>query len=315
MKAVILGTDDQFTLTEVSEPAPGAGEVAIRVAYAGVQWGDVLVRDGHFPIPRPFLPGFEAAGRIVAVGEGVAADRIGEPVAALISGGGYAELALAPSELAISAVGVDARTAGGFGWTTPTAYDLITTVARVRPGDSVLVHAASGGVGTLAGQFAAAAGASRIVGVAGDPEAADYARRFGYHEVLTRTEFPDALGEERFDVILDPVGGPTRVANLDLLAPHGRLVVYGNIAAFEPVGVAVNDLLMKGQSLLTYNSDLASRTHPGRVADSAARAMALVADGSVRIDVTAEHDLSDVATAIADLAGGRGRGKAVVRIG
>jgi NADPH2:quinone reductase len=315
MKAVILGTDDQFTLTEVFEPDPGQGEVAIRVAYAGVQWGDVLVRDGHFPIPRPFRPGFEAAGRIVAVGEGVSADRIGELVTALISGGGYAELAVAPSELAISAGRLDARTAGGFGWTTPTAFDLINTVARVRPGDSVLIHAASGGVGTLAGQFAAAAGASRIVGVAGDPEAADYARQFGYHEVLTRAEFPDALGEDRFDVILDPVGGPTRTANLARLALHGRLVAYGNIAAFEPVSVSVNDLLMNGQSLLTYNSNLASQTQPGRLADSAARAMALVADGRVRIDVTAEHDLADVATAIAALAGGRGRGKAVVRIG
>src|SRR5689334_1725720 len=159
MKAVVLDTDDRFRIAEAAEPAPGPGEVAIRVAYAGVQYGDVLVREGHFPIPRPFVPGFEAGGEVVAVGDGVDPARIGEQVAALIGGGGYAEVATAPAVLAINATKLDPRTAAGFGWVTPTAYDLINTVAGVRPGDSVLIHAAAGGVGSLAAQFAATAGA------------------------------------------------------------------------------------------------------------------------------------------------------------
>ncbi|RJO73405.1 zinc-binding alcohol dehydrogenase family protein [Nocardia panacis] len=315
MKAVVLDTDDQFHLSEVPEPVPGPGEVAIRVAYAGVQYGDVLVRAAHFPLPRPFVPGFEAAGAIVAVGDGVDATRLGEPVVALVGGGAYAEVVTAPAMLAINAAAIGPREAAGFGWVTPTAYDLINTVARVRRADSVLIHAAAGGVGTLAGQFAAAAGAQRIVGVVGNPGQVEYARRFGYHEVLVRDEFPDALGEERFDVILDPIGGATRVANLQRLAPHGRIVVYGNIATFEPVTVSTNDLLMRGQSLLTYNSDLTSKSDPKRLADSATRAMALVADGSVGIDITAEYTLTEVETAIADLAGGVTHGKAIVRVG
>lgn len=315
MKAVVLGADGQFWVSEVAGPVAGPGEVAIRVAYAGVQYGDVLVREGHFPIPRPFVPGFEAAGEIVAVGDGVDATRIGEQVIALIGGGGYAEIVTAPSVLAINAAGVGPRTAAGFGWVTPTAYDLINTVAAVRAGDSVLIHAAAGGVGSLAGQFAATAGAQRIVGVVGNAGQIDYARQFGYHEVLVREQFPSALGEEQFDVILDPIGGSTRVTNLARLAPHGRIVVYGNIATFEPVTVAVNDLLMQGQSLLTYNSNLASHTNPERLADSAARAMTLVADGTVRIEVTAEYSLADVETAIANLADGTTHGKSVVRVG
>ncbi|NJP91829.1 zinc-binding dehydrogenase [Nonomuraea sp. FMUSA5-5] len=314
MKAVVLGADDAFQLSEVPDPVAGPGEVAIRVAYAGVQYGDVLVRKGHFPIPRPFVPGFEVAGEIVAVGDGVDSARIGEQVVALIGGGGYAEVVTAPAMLAINAAKVDARTAAGFGWVTPTAYDLIDTVARVLPGDSVLIHAAAGGVGTLAGQFAAAAGAERIVGVVGNAGQIDHARRSGYHEVLVREQFPAALDERTFDVILDPIGGPARVASLERLAPHGRIVVYGNIATFEPVTVSVNDLLTQGQSLLTYNSNLAARTHPGRLAGSAARAMALVADGTVRIDVTAEYALADVGTAIAHLADGTTQGKSVVRV-
>jgi NADPH2:quinone reductase len=315
MKAVVLDTDDRFNLTEMPDPVPGPGEVAIRVSYAGVQYGDVLARDGHFPLPRPFVPGFEAAGEIVAAGDGVAQTRVGEQVVALINGGGYAEVVAAPAVLAITATGVDPRTAGGFGWVTPTAYDLIHTVARVRAGDRVLIHAAAGGVGALAGQFAAAAGAARIVGVVGNAGQVEPARSFGYHEVLVRDQFPEALGDEKFDVILDPIGGATRVANLARLAPHGRIAVYGNIASFEPITVSANDLLMQGQSLLTYNSSLASQTHPERLAESASRAMALVADGSVRIDVTAEYGLADVETAIADLADGRTHGKVVVHVG
>ncbi len=315
MKAVVLDTDDQFRIAEVAEPVPGPHEVAIRVVYAGVQYGDVLVRKGHLPIPRPFVPGFEAAGQIVAAGEGVDQSRIGEHVTALISGGGFGEVAIAPQMLAIGAAQVDPRTAAGFGWVTPTAYDLINTVARVRPGDTVLIHAAAGGVGCLAGQFAATAGAQRIVGVVGNAGQVDYARRFGYHEVLVPEEFPDAVGDEAFDVILDPIGGQTRLASLARLAPHGRIVVYGNIATFEPVTVSTNDLLMRGQSLMTYNSNLASHTRPERLAASATRAMALVADGSVRIDITAEYDLPDVGTAIANLAGGTTHGKSIVRVG
>lgn len=314
MKAVVLDADNHFRLTEVPDPVPGPGEVAVQVAYAGVQWGDVLVRDGHFPLPRPLVPGFEVAGRIVAVGDGADEGRVGEQVVALVAGGGYAQVVLAPAALAINAASVDVRTAAGFGWSTPTAYDLIHAVAGIGPGDSVLIHAGSGGVGTMAAQFAAAAGARRIVGVVGDADRGSYARRFGYHQVLTREEFPRALGEEAFDAILDPVGGATRTASLALLAPHGRLVVYGNIATFDPVAVSTNDLLMNGQSLMTYNSNLLSRTNPARLAASAAAALALVANGSVRIDITAEHELADVETALANLASGTTHGKSIIRV-
>ncbi|MFF8996247.1 zinc-binding alcohol dehydrogenase family protein [Streptomyces sp. NPDC014983] len=314
MRAVVLGTDNHFRTVECAKPVPGPGEVAVRVSHAGVQWGDVLVRDGHFPIPRPFVPGFEAAGRITAVGDGVDPSRIGEPVIALVGGGGFAEVVLAPAALAIGAEGIDARTAAAAGWVAPTAYDLINTITGVGPGDSVLIHAASGGVGTLAAQFAAAAGARRIVGVVGNADRADYARQFGYHRLLTREEFPGALDGESFDTILDPVGGATRAANLAHLAPHGRLAVYGNIATFEPVAVSTNDLLTNGQSVMMYNSNLLSRTHTARLAASTTSALAQVAAGLIRIDITAEYELADVGTAIENLATGATHGKSIIRI-
>ncbi|MFD7136380.1 zinc-binding alcohol dehydrogenase family protein [Streptomyces sp. NPDC059894] len=315
MKAVVLDADDRYTLTTVDAPTPGAGEVAVRVEYAGIQWGDVLVRDGHFPVPRPFVPGFEAAGRVIAVGDGVDPARIGQHVAVLTGSGAFAEVVVAPAVLAFPTLGVDPRTAAAFGWAAPTAYDLIRTVTRVRPGESVLVHAALGGVGSLAAQFATAAGAGRIVGVVGDTRQGEYAAGLGYDRLVSRHDFPAALGDERFDVILDPVGGPARLACLDHLAPHGRLAVYGNMATFDPVRIDANDLLAQGKSVLAYNSDLLSRTFPERLAETAGEAMRLVRDGRVRIDITATYEPADLDTAVERLAAGGTRGKSVVRIG
>ncbi|MFF3216809.1 zinc-binding alcohol dehydrogenase family protein [Streptomyces sp. NPDC002886] len=314
MKAVLFDTEDRYRIAETDEPVPGPGQVAIRVAYAGIQWGDTMVRDGHFPVPRPFVPGFEASGHIIAVGDGVDPGRIGEPVAALTTAGAYAEVAVAPAVLTLEIGAMPLRTAAGLGWGAPTAYDLINAASRVRPGESVLVHAAAGSVGTLAAQFARLAGAGRVVGVAGSTARAAYAAQFGYDQVLLREDLPAELGEEKFDVILDPVGGSTRQAGLERLAAHGRLVAYGNLSTYEPVLANTNDLLMQGKSLLTYNSNLLGQTHPERLADSARRALGLVADGHVRVDVTAEYALTDVARAVQRLADGSTHGKSVLRV-
>lgn len=314
MKAVVLDADDHYRVAELDEPAPGPGQVAIRVAYAGIQWGDTMVRDGQFAVPRPFVPGFEASGHIVAVGAGIDARRVGEAVAALTTSGAYAEVVLASATLTFGIGSMPLRTAAGLGWGAPTAYDLINTTANVRPGESVLIHAAAGSVGTLAAQFARLAGAGRIVGVVSTADRADYAAQFGYDQLLLREEFPAKLGDEKPDVILDPVGGSTRTAGLDQLAAHGRLVAYGNLATYEPVLANANDLLMHGKSLLTYNSNPLSRTHPERLADTTRRVLDLVADGTVRMDITTEYTLGDLATAVQHLAEGTTHGKSILRV-
>jgi NADPH:quinone reductase len=314
MKAVVLDDQGEFRVTEIDEPAPRTHEVLIEVEYAGVQWGDVLVRDGHFPVSRPFVPGFEAAGRIIAVGSGEDEGRIGDPVVALTSSGAYAEKVVASSVLTFDVGELSIRTAGGFGWVTPAAFDLINTVARVQPGDTVLIHAGAGGVGALAVQFARLAGARRLVGVVANGAQVGYATQFGYDEVVLREDFPATLLDEHFDVILDPIGGPTRLANVERLEPHGRLVVYGNIATFEQVNVSTNDLLMQGQSLLTYNSSLLSQTNPDRLAETARAALDYLVRDRVRVDITAEYPLDEVALAIDRLSMGDTLGKSVVRI-
>ncbi|QTE02991.1 quinone oxidoreductase family protein [Streptomyces cyanogenus] len=318
MKAVVLDTDDRFHLIDAERPVPGPGQVAIAVQYAGIQWGDVLVRRGHFPVPRPFVAGFEAAGQVVGVGPGVDGALLGRTVTALTSGGAFAEVLTASAALTFDAEGLAPRTAAAVGWTTPTAYDLIHTVTRVRSGDRVLVHAAAGGVGTMAAQFARAAGAGRVVGVVGDAERAVYAARFGYDRLITRAEFADAsdghAGEEPFDVILDPVGGSTRLAGLQRLAPHGRLAMYGTLAGSAPVVLDTDELLMSGRSVLSYNSDLLSRTHPERLADSARHALRAMTQGDVRPDITAEYEMADIEEALERLAEGKTYGKSILRV-
>ncbi|MEV4424419.1 zinc-binding alcohol dehydrogenase family protein [Streptomyces sp. NPDC049602] len=314
MRAIVLDSDDHYRITELDEPAPGPGEVAVRVAYAGVQWGDTMVKDGLFPVPRPFVPGFEASGHIVAVGPGVDGGRVGEAVAALAPGGAHAEVVVVPAVLALAVGELSLRTAAAFGWGTPTAYDLVHTVARVREGERVLIHGAAGGVGGLAAQFARLAGAGRIVGVAGSADRAAYAARSGFDRILLREEFPAGLDDEPFDVVLDPVGGPTRQAGLRALAPHGRLVAYGALGGHAPVLADADDLLGDGRSLMTYNGNLLSRTHPERLADSARRALDLLAAGRIRIDVTAEYEPADLGLAVRRLREGATHGKSVLRV-
>ncbi|WP_406064418.1 zinc-binding alcohol dehydrogenase family protein [Streptomyces sp. NBC_01077] len=314
MRAITLDSDDHYRITERDEPAPGPGEVAVRVAYAGIQWGDTMVRDGHFPVPRPFVPGFEASGHIVAVGAGVDGDRVGEAVTALATGGTWAEVAVVPAALALPIGDIPLRTAAGFGWGTPTAYDLVHTAARLREGESVLVHAAAGGVGGLAAQFARLAGAGRVVGVAGSARRAEYAAGGAFDRILHREAFPAELGDERFDVVLDPVGGRTRHEGLRLLAPHGRLVAYGSLGGHEPVPTDADDLLMMGRSLVTYNSNLLSRTHPDRLADSARQALDLLARGRIQLDITAEYDPTELDLAVRRLSDGTTLGKSVLRV-
>lgn len=210
--------------------------------------------------------------------------------------------------------GLSTRDAAGLGWGAPTAYDLIHTSGRVRSGETVLIHAAAGSVGTFAAQFARIAGAGRIVGVVGNPARAGYAAQFGYDQILLREELPAGLGDGKVDVILDPVGGQTRRDGLGRLNPHGRLVAYGNLATYEPVVADINTLLANGASLVTHNSNLLSRTHPERLAASAAAVLGMIAAGQVRVDITAEYELADLSVAVGHLAEGRTLGKSIIRV-
>lgn len=303
---------------EVPVPEPGPGQVQVEVAYAGVNFAEVQHRLGDFGPPGGIaIPGMEVSGRISALGPGVVDRTVGEPVAAYLpDGGGYAGYAVAPARFAFPAGEVDLRTAGGAALVLPTAYGILAGAARLRPGDTVLVHAAAGGVGSVAAQIARALGAAQVFGTVGTAEKAAYAGRFGYDAVFERDTFAEAVRDATaghgVDLVLDPVGGPIRTASLELLSPFGRVVVYGEAGRHPDLTLPVQPLWKNTRTLSGYNIGDVARRAPSTLAEHARAALGLVAAGAVRIDITDVLPLAEAARAHERMQSGRNRGKTLL---
>ncbi|MFF3992696.1 zinc-binding alcohol dehydrogenase family protein [Streptomyces cyaneofuscatus] len=183
----------------------------------------------------------------------------------------------------------------------------------------MLVHAAAGGVGSVAAQLARSLGAAAVYGTVSTKEKAEYASRFGYDEVFLRDGFPDAVREATsgrgVDLILDPIGGPTRLASFEALAPFGRVAVYGEAARHPDLHLPVLPVWKNNRALTGYNIGDLSRRDPEALRRHALAALGLVASGAVRIDIMAECDLADAAEAQRLLEAGENTGKAVLRVG
>ncbi len=362
MRAVgfdVNGGPEVLRPVEVPVPVPGPGEVLIRVAYAGVNHGEVQHRLGDFGAPEGpagiTVPGFEVSGEIAAVGPDVAGAALGDPVAAYLpDGGGYAEYAVAPAVFAFPLDGVSLRDGGGAGLGLTTAYGLLAGAARLAAGDSVLIHAAAGGVGSAAAQMARALGAARVHGTVGSAAKTDYAKRFGYDAVHLRDAFAQPHGGgsggglaggpggpggpggsglgsgsggsggsgldgsgidgSGFDVVLDPVGGPARLAGLEALAPFGRLVVYGEAARRPDLSLPVRGLWKNNRSVAGYDIRDLARRAPGTVRSHALAALSLLTSGAIRIDVTSELPLAEAARAHEVLQAGANLGKTLLAV-
>ncbi|MDX1393340.1 MAG: zinc-binding dehydrogenase [Gemmatimonadota bacterium] len=230
-----LGPPDVFVEREVPLPDPGPGEVHIRVEAAGVNFADVMMRVGLYGTvpPRPFSPGFEIAGTIERVGDGVEEWEPGDTVVALLRHGGYARDVVVPIDQVFDRpAAVNAVAAAATPVVFLTAWVALFEAARVRAEESVLILGAGGGVGTAAVQLAAAHGL-RVIGTAGTPDKRGYVTGTLGAEVCfdSRGDWePDVrrvVGHRGLDVALDPVGGEATAACRRLLAPLGRLVFYG----------------------------------------------------------------------------------------
>lgn len=326
MRAVVFdkpGSPDVLQLRELPVPSPGPGQVLVRVASAGVNYAEVMFRRGDVAVATPFTPGLEVAGHVEAIGEGVEKLREGQMVAALtLPGGGYAEYAIAPAVLTFpldtqyGTVPLDV--AAGFPCVVPTAYGLVHVVGRVNPGDTVLVHAAAGGIGSVASQLARHLGAERVIGVVGSEDKVAYALQLGYDTVLTRDEFPAGVaavtGNAGVDVILDGIGGDMRRCNLELLAPLGRLVVFGNPGAEADVQVSTNSLWSQTKSVVGYSIGTLATRRPDLLRTHSLEMLDLLARGIIRIDITDVHDLSHAAEAHRRLQARATRGKTLLRV-
>ncbi|WP_112135529.1 quinone oxidoreductase family protein [Glycomyces dulcitolivorans] len=308
-----FGAADVLRPDRVPLPEPGPGQVAIDVVFAGANFAEILYRQGVVDVPLPFVPGIEVAGSVRALGEGVEGLAIGQRVAALtiVGSGGYAEVALTAADLVAPVATLDLATAAALPSNSTTAFLVLDRVARLEPGERVLVHAAAGGVGSQLGQAARLLGAGRIVGTVGSEAKVPVAERFGYDEVVLRDQVAD-VGE--FDVVVDMVGGGTRRASLDRLAPMGRMVVMGNASGAEDVGISANDLWFSNKTVSGFNLAAFAAAYPADAGRALRRAVAAAESGSLRIDVE-PLPLDRAADAHRRIESGSTTGKLVLEVG
>jgi putative PIG3 family NAD(P)H quinone oxidoreductase len=229
------GGPEVLSWREVPDPQPRPGEVVVDVEAAGLNRADLLQRQGHYPPPpgaSPYL-GLECSGRVSLVGPEVTGWAPGDEVCALLTGGGYAERVAVPAgQLLPLPTGVDLVSAAALPEAAATVWSNLFMVAGLRPGEHLLVHGGTSGIGTLAVQLAVAVGA-HVVTTVGSPAKAAAARSLGAHAVIDyrAEDFVERVRAETdghgADVVLDVVGAKYLARNLDALATEGRLVVIG----------------------------------------------------------------------------------------
>jgi NADPH:quinone reductase len=234
-----VGGPEQLEWTSIEVPPPGAGEVQLQQTAVGLNFIDVYHRVGLYPLALPFVIGQEAAGRVTAVGPGVTSLAVGDRVAYAGLGGAYATVRNAPADRLVRVPdGVDDARAATLMLKGMTAEFLLQRCRRVGAGDTILFHAAAGGVGQLAVPWARHLGAT-VIGVVGRAEKVPAAKAVGAHHVLVAgpdlaREVKALTGGVGVQVVYDSVGKDTLPASLDSLAPRGMLVLFGQSSGKPP---------------------------------------------------------------------------------
>ncbi len=299
-------------------PMPGEGQIAIRVAYAGVNRPDVLQRKGSYAPPpgASDLPGLECSGHVAAVGPGVTRWREGDAVCALLPGGGYAEYALTPADHALAVpAGLSLREAACLPETCFTVWSNVVMRGGLQAGERFLVHGGSSGIGTTAIQIATALGA-RVLATAGSAEKCAACERLGATAINYREQdFVKVLeAEGGANLILDMVGGDYIARNIKALADDGRLVfiafLNGPKADINFAQIMVRRLTLTG-STLRPQSDMAK----ARIAEELRRHVwPMVQSGRLRPVMDEEFPLAEAAAAHARMERGGHIGKIVLRV-
>ncbi|WP_371323407.1 quinone oxidoreductase [Dechloromonas sp. ZY10] len=312
-----VGGPEVLQLQTVELPPPAAGEATIRHAAIGLNFIDVYHRTGLYPLPLPSGIGLEAAGVVEAVGEGVTEVAVGDRVA--YAGGpvgAYAEARNLPAHRLLRLPDeIFFDTAAAMMLQGLTAAYLLRRTYRVQPGDAVLIHAAAGGVGLIACQWARALGAT-VIGTVGSPAKAELARAHGCQHVIdySREDFAarvrEITGGEGVAVVYDGVGKDTFAGSLDSLRPLGMMVSYGNASGPVPP-VDLIQLSQKGSLFITRPTLMSYTARREDLLALGDELFAVVADGRVRIEVHQRYALADAAHAHRDLEARRTTGSTI----
>ena len=315
------GDPEVLVAAERPKPAPAAGEVLIKVAAAGVNRPDVMQRLGNYPPPAGItdIPGLEVAGTVETVGDGVSEWKAGDRVCALVAGGGYAEYCVAPAPQCLPVPrGMDFIHAAAIPETYFTVWTNVFERGRLQPGESLLVHGGSSGIGTTAIQLAHALG-SRIFATAGSAEKCAACETLGAERCINykTDDFVAVLkqltGGKGVDVILDMVGGDYVPKNMDAAAVEGRLVSIAFVSG--SIKTQINIFAMMQKRLTLTGSTLRSRAiaEKGVIAEALKqRVWPLLEAGKAIPVVHATFPLADAAAAHRVMESGAHIGKLVL---
>jgi NADPH:quinone reductase len=294
-------------LSEVPDPVPSDGEVLVRVARAGINFADTHQRRDDYlaPAQLPLIPGGEVSG--------ITPD--GTRVAALVAGGGYAQLIAVPrAHLVPIPDQVSDDQAAALLLQGVTAWATLKISAQLASGESVVVHAAGGGVGTLAVQLAKRMGAGRVIAIASTEEKRDLARRLGADAGVDsnaddlEAAILEANEGRQVDVVLEMAGGMAFEASLATLAPFGRLVTYG-IASREPNRVVSADLMRTSRAVIGFWLVNLVASKPHLLREGIGELLGAVASGELEVVICDVYPLGDAARAHEDIQGRRTQGK------
>ena len=322
MKAVFIertGGPEVLQYGERPIPEPAAGEVLIKLEASGVNFTDLNQRSGVNKIPLPAVLGVEGAGTVEKLGEAVTRFGVGDSVAYAMVRGSYAEYAIVPAKMLVRVPNsIDCRAAAAAMLQGLTAQYLTHTTFPVKPGHTVLVHAAAGGTGRLLVQMATLRGA-RVIGTAGSESKALLAREAGASDVLLYEE-QDWVAEVKrltngvgVDVVYDSVGAKTFLKGLDCLKPRGMMVHFGvssgQIEPFDTRGLTQRGSLMLARP--TLNTHIAD---PDELAQRSSDVFSWISAGKLRLRIDREYELANVAQAHRDLEARLSTGKFLLKI-
>ncbi len=306
MRAIVVtepGEVDALTVVDIPVPEPGRGEVLIKVVAAGINRADLLQRQGFYDPPAGATPvlGLECSGTIEALGDGATQFQLGQQVCALLSGGAYAEYVTAPAgQVAAVPIGVNLVDAAGLMEVASTVWSNVFMMGKLQPGETLLVHGGSSGIGTMAIQLAKAFGA-RVVVTAGTAEKLAFCRDLGADLAINYREqdFAQVFADEGIvaDVILDIMGAKYLAQNIAVLNMAGRLVVIGLQGGIK-AELNLNSLLRKRAAIMATSLRARPSAEKAVIVDNmVGQVWPLLRDGTIKPVIHRIFELDEAAAA------------------
>ena len=322
MKAIVcraLTGPDSLCLEDVAEPRPGPGQVRIRVRACGVNFADSLITRGQYqkqPQP-PFSPGFEVAGEVVERGAGVQSLAVGDRVIALTPHGGYAEQLVADvNRCVLMPAAMSWEYGAAFPVVFGTSHLALWHRARLRAGETLVVHGAAGGVGLTAVAIGKLLQA-RVIATANGQAKLQVARANGADHLIdtsvedVRLRIKELTGGHGADVVYDPVGGDLFTASLRSMAFEGRILVIGFAGGGVPQ-IPANHLLVKNVDVIGVNWPAYAEMHPQVMSASFRRLLQWVVDGAIKPHVSATYPLARAVEALNQVLSRKSTGKVLI---